>query len=691
MSKQFSIQHIFLLLVLAVNILPAKAHFTTKGPYGGSVTCLLATDTQVFIGTANGGVFRSTSAAVTSWHYANYSGLLNGSVNSLASMGQYTLAGTNGGIFKSNDAGNSWNVSNSGLSNQTVLSLIAAGDHIIAGTNGGGIYLSHDSGSTWEQSNVGLTNLIVTAFAFDGIAIYAATHAGVFSSVDEGDSWTPINSGLSDLSTRSIAVSGNNILVATASGIFVSDRSTISWTQQSTGLGSTTVNNLAVTNGIIYAATSNGIYTSPDQQNITWTEANNGYEGNVTSSAVYNGKLFAGTREDGIYRSLSLSSIAWSEFNSGFNNLETYAIYNSGTLIIAATNKGLFVSNDLAANYTRSNSGLTDSLHITSLVFGGGRLYASTQNAGIFVSADTGITWTSCNTGLTVHNIKKLITTNTFLFAATASGEIFSTPLISINWGINTGIPSGINPTSFATDGSSHIFLGTETQGVFMCMDNQSWSASNNGLTNLKVTALTVSGTTLFAGTTGGGIFKRELMGNWSVGGTGLPSQAMAITSLCASGQWVAAGFKGGVYITYDNGASWKAPNVTQFIPEYADITEISFTPSSTRIFVATPYNCLYSNSIAELPTGIYNVHADPGQIIVSPNPNNGHFTIALKDIKATVESIRIYDLSGKQVYESTDFRYRNSTSISLNDLSGMYFIFIQTDKGSLSKKLILN
>jgi hypothetical protein len=686
MITQLFKKSFFATFVMALSINLAHAHFTTKGPYGGSVTCLLATDTLVFVGTANGGVFRTTNTAATSWRYANYTGLSNGSINALAAIGQYVIAGTPTGAFKSSDAGNSWTASNSGLSNPDILALIAADDHMIAGTNGGGVYLSHDSGSTWEQSNVGLTNLIVTGFAFDGTTIYAATQAGVFSSVDEGDSWTAMNTGLTDLMIHTIAVSGNNIFVANTNGVFVTANTATNWTQQNMGLD-TLVNHLYANNGIMYASTNSGVYTSPDQ-NIQWTAAQTGYSGNVMATAVYSGKLFAGTKNDGLYRSSSLTSIDWSEFNTGFNNLETYAIYNSGTLVIAATNKGLFVSNDLAANYMRSNSGLTDSLHITDLSFAGNKLYVSTQNAGVFESADTGITWTQVNNGLTNTHILKLIANNSFLFAAAASGEVYNTPLSAITWSTTSGLPAAITPTSFATDGSSHVFLGTQSQGVFMCMDNQNWMASNSGLSNLNVTSLVITGTELFAGTNGGGVFKRELMGSWSAAGTGLPTQT--ITSLGTAGQWVAAGFKGGVYVSYDNGTTWKAPNVMQYIPEYADVTAISFSSTSTRIFVATPYNCLYSNGIGELPTGLQTIAQAKVHFSVYPNPSNGTFSIGLEDRSVSLEGVSVYNQLGQLVYQSARKNNNPTEVISLSVPSGIYFVNLQTNKGPVSAKLII-
>ena len=61
--------------------------------------------------------------------------------------------------------------------------------------------------------------------------------------------------------------------------------------------------------------------------------------------------------------------------------------------------------------------------------------------------------------------------------------------------------------TSIAVSGSN-IFAGTFGGGVFLSTNNgTSWSEVNNGLTNQQVTALTISGNDIFAGTNGGGVF----------------------------------------------------------------------------------------------------------------------------------------------------------------------------------------
>jgi hypothetical protein len=95
------------------------------------------------------------------------------------------------------------------------------------------------------------------------------------------------------------------------------------------------------------------------------------------------------------------------------------------------------------------------------------------------------------------------------------------------------------------------------------------------------------------------------------------------------------------VHVTYNEGSSWLSPNVLLYIPAYADVTEISFTPPSTRIFAATPNNSLYSNGVAELPTGIRELKSIIGNFTVSPNPASDYLTLDFTDVKAAVKVSR--------------------------------------------------
>ncbi|MES2689339.1 MAG: heme utilization protein, partial [Bacteroidota bacterium] len=77
----------------------ASAHFGSKGPFGGTVSCAIARDSLVYIGTTNGGVYISSTNGLTAWTVRPV-GLTSGKITALAHSGSYLLAGTaDSGIF----------------------------------------------------------------------------------------------------------------------------------------------------------------------------------------------------------------------------------------------------------------------------------------------------------------------------------------------------------------------------------------------------------------------------------------------------------------------------------------------------------------------------------------------------------------------------------------------------------------
>jgi hypothetical protein len=127
---------------------------------------------------------------------------------------------------------------------------------------------------------------------------------------------------------------------------------------------------------------------------------------------------------------------------------------------------------------------------------------------------------------------------------------------------VQTGGPEGGNITALAVSGTN-LFAGTTGGGVFLSKDNgKNWKAVNSGLPATTLgNCLLASGTNLFAGT-GDGVF---LSGNngasWKKVSSGLPARAL-VECLAASGTNLFAGTYGGViFLSTNNGASWRAIN----------------------------------------------------------------------------------------------------------------------------------
>ena len=129
--------------------------------------------------------------------------------------------------------------------------------------------------------------------------------------------------------------------------------------------------------------------------------------------------------------------------------------------------------------------------------------------------------WVQMSNGIaTTLQVNSFAISGNKIFSGSANGVYYSTNDGS-NWTIS-GL-SNQNVLTLAVSGSN-LFAGTNGSGVFLSTDNgTSWAAVNTGLANLNVTSLAFSGENLVAGTNGGGIFISANSGTlWTTGNPGL-------------------------------------------------------------------------------------------------------------------------------------------------------------------------
>ncbi|MEX2055284.1 MAG: sialidase family protein, partial [Candidatus Andersenbacteria bacterium] len=185
-------------------------------------------------------------------------------------------------------------------------------------------------------------------------------------------------------------------------------------------------------------------------------------------------------------------------------------------------------------------------------------------------------------------NLTGLSPTTTYYFrvvgqnsAGTQRGSIASymTMNSDTSW---TAVNSGLtNPLvrAFALSGTN-LFVGTNGGGVFRSSDNgTSWTAVNT--TFSSVFAFAVSGTNLFAGTTNGRVILSSNNGtNWTEVNTNLT--VTHVFALAVSGTNLFAGtYGGGVFLSTNNGTSWTATGLTNNFVN-------SLVVSGTNLFAGT-------------------------------------------------------------------------------------------------------
>ncbi|MBW8887582.1 MAG: hypothetical protein JF616_07470 [Fibrobacteres bacterium] len=244
---------------------------------------------------------------------------------SFAVSGKSIFAATVGGLFRSDDTGNTWtHITNLGLDN-TVNSVAANGSGVYAAVVAWKVLRTQDNGETWTDASAGLPTSVFPILGVGANTLFVATDdSGVFRSPDNGRSWTPINNGLTLKRVSSFLVNGS-ILIA----------------------------------GTLNAPGSMGSIFRSGDGGDSWTEMNDSLAvGRSQNLAMSGSQLFAaGFRyNDGIYRSRD-NGLTWTLINNGLTQPDVYSLLASGPYLFAGATGGVFCSRNGGDNWTRIDNG----------------------------------------------------------------------------------------------------------------------------------------------------------------------------------------------------------------------------------------------------------------------------------------------------------------------------------------------
>jgi len=360
---------------------------STNFPTGNALQPWLAGGVDIFIsviGPGGSNLVQST--------YIGSRGNESGSRITLDSLGNAYVTGSTegfsfpvtpgdlnpGGIFRSDNAGATWNSSSVGLLHVNVNAFAidpTSPAKIYAGT-GHGVARSSNGGGTWEIVTAGVSTTaglapaiavdIATALAIDPgtpATVYGGTASdGVFKSLDGGTNWSLTSTGLANLSINALAIdplAPATIYAGTAAGVYRSTNGAANWKAFNSGLGNRNVSALVVnpaTPSTLYAATANGVYRSINRA-TNWSAFNSGLT-NLSALAlainpVTPSTLYAGTAR-GLFKTVN-SGTNWSGLHvaAGVSNINALAIDpQSPSTIYAATSTGLFQSTDAGGSWS---------------------------------------------------------------------------------------------------------------------------------------------------------------------------------------------------------------------------------------------------------------------------------------------------------------------------------------------------
>lgn len=293
---------------------------------------------------------------------------------------------------------NNWIQLDDGIAMESVTSLAADGFRLYAGSDNG-VFVSEDGGKSWLLTSF---NNPVSTLTVDRAIIYVGTWVeGVFRSDDGGLTWKPIRNGLrfhefqdgtrSYGDVRGILITDNTIInVMYHNGTYTSMDRGETWHDISKEwLAGNSIYSMTEFGGYFWSAVSIGsMFRSPDRGK-TWETLYHFDHGRVNDWAVLNGRLYvAGQEGVGVWNETTRTweypmtglPIGNRHGPDGLPYVSAFAVHGS-RLFAGLHTHGVYVFD--VQSETWSSAGL-EGRTVSSLLSHGSALYAGTAENGIY-------------------------------------------------------------------------------------------------------------------------------------------------------------------------------------------------------------------------------------------------------------------------------------------------------------------
>jgi photosystem II stability/assembly factor-like uncharacterized protein len=385
----------------------------------------------------------------------------------------------------------------------------------------------------------------------------------------------------------------------------------------------------------------------------------------VNSLAGNGSMLYCATDREGLHRSDN-NGMGWTPVNNGIISSWVFTgAVKDDKIFVATDYQGVFRSEDNGDNWVYSNTGMSPL--VTCLKDCGNYLFAATM-VGVFRSTD-GQNWTYTNNGLPGYFMDlTLAVSDTTLYAVSAEGSVYRSVNYGANWTTLTSmLPGNTFNRRMLAQGQDLFITGYGL--IYTSHDGgTTWNTVSNGLPATSWAYPMVSvGTTIFAGTSGSGVYKSTDNGeNWSYSGMG----SHFIQAMTNSNNYIFAGTGGyGVYYSNNLGVTWIMMN--------SGLTNLGIemlTVSKDYLFAGTYYSGVWKYPLGQL-TDINEPETEDKLLNIFPNPAVSKITVSVDNWNGNdAPELFIENMQGKVVYSSR--MVKNNISIEVESFpSGIYFV----------------
>ena len=359
-------------------------------------------------------------------------------------IGAFCLAGDNGVIHRSTDAGLSWQVAvtDGTTASLSALAFNADGVGLAVGDNGT-IMRSVNGGANWARVATGGQGLRAVAYASRTTAFAGGDNGTLLRSDDGGQTWNPVASGVTngitglqfrDATTGALTLSQGSIRVTSDGGaswtlpaiasasdslyavsfgqgskvvavgeygtIYRSGDDGLHWTGVAHGGWNENLNAVAFgspTNGV--AVGIGGRMTRSSDGGATWTAVSSGTTANLNAAGFFDASVGVALGDGGTIVRTTDAGATWAPVASGTTNQIVAVATASSTVGVASTPVGgLLRTSDAGSSWTpvASAAGTT----VRGLAFRDALVGLAVGDAGtIQRTSDGGLTWTTVSSG----------------------------------------------------------------------------------------------------------------------------------------------------------------------------------------------------------------------------------------------------------------------------------------------------
>ncbi|MCB2230345.1 T9SS type A sorting domain-containing protein [bacterium] len=230
-------------------------------------------------------------------------------------------------------------------------------------------------------------------------------------------------------------------------------------------------------------------------------------------------------------------------------------------------------------------------------------------------------------------------------------------------WQISDPITSEVSTASLAKVGP-RIFVGTYTKGVYETTNlGATWTPRSTGLSGLgalSVTALTVRGDSLYAGTAGSAVFVLNLNGgtSWTPFRTGIPSNvAWEVITLYQTGSYLfcGSGQNSYIHVNAPGQTTWTGYDFNELIQ--TDLGMLAFG-GTTSDLIGVAFNGVYTSTDtgktwAWFPTPF--IAAADGAVVITPHRTFAAFGHASRGMYIYERAAQTWQLFDHQPIVCTD------------------------------------